>query len=97
MPAAPELPELVSLDVMSARVAGCRPSLGPDLLHGERRHQLPVALDVGRRPEGRRPGGAGAGVGPGLPAASAAPGGAVIAAALVAVRLGQLGQVDARP
>ena len=81
----------------------CQPGLpgvglGPDLLHGERRHQLAVALDVGRRPEGRRPGSAGVGPGRLPPAAAAGPGGAVAAAAaLVAVGLGQLGQVDARP
>ena len=93
-----------SITVKCRRRQGCQMScqpglLGPDLLHGERRHQLSVALDVGRRPEGRRPGGAGATVGPGrLPATDAAgPGGAVAAAALVAVGLGQLGQVDARP
>ena len=74
----------------------CQPGLlGPDLLHGERRHQLAVALDVGRRPEGRRPRGAGARVGP---SPGVGPGGAVAAAAaVVAVGLGQLGKVDARP
>ena len=69
--------------------------LGPDFFQRERGHQLAVALDVGRRPDGR-------GVGGGRPASAAAPAamaGCHYSVGLVAVPLGlgQLGQVDARP
>ena len=98
-----ELP-LAREEARSARVARranhvrSRPPvrLGPDLFfQRERGHQLSVALDVGRRPDGRL-------VGVGrrrLPAAAdAAPAAGRDSVAVVAsVGLGQLGQVDARP
>ena len=65
--------------------------LGPDFFQRERGHQLAVALDVGRRPDGR-------GVGGGRPASAAVSAGChSVGLVAVPVGLGQLGQVDARP